>query len=109
MSDPFPLVDVVPCGGCGRSVPPRLTVCPSCHGLIHRAALESLSAQATAAEQAGDWAAAARLWRGAPPPPPPPPKTKDPPPAPGNGPPRPRRHNPPPQPRGGGGGAAPPA
>jgi len=30
-----------------------------------RAALESLSAQATAAEQAGDWAAAARLWRDA--------------------------------------------
>ncbi len=46
-------------------MPPRLTVCPSCHGLIHRAELESLSAQAAAAEQAGDWAAAARLWRDA--------------------------------------------
>ena len=63
MSEPLPLVNVIPCGACGRSVPPRLTVCPSCHGLIHRAALESLAAQATAAEQAGDWAAAARLWR----------------------------------------------
>jgi Zn-dependent protease len=65
MADPFPLVDVVPCGGCGRSVPPRLTVCPSCHGLIHRAELEALSAQATAAESAGDWPQAARLWRDA--------------------------------------------
>lgn len=46
-------------------MPPRLKVCPSCHGLIHRAQLESLSAQATAAEGHGDWAEAARLWRDA--------------------------------------------
>ncbi len=63
MSEPLLSTRVIDCGGCGRSVPWMLTVCPSCHGLIHRVQLESLSAQASRAEEAGEWSEAARLWR----------------------------------------------
>lgn len=66
MSDALAVVpNTIPCDGCGNPVPPRLTVCPSCHSLIHRTRLESLSAAAEAAESAEAWAQAVRYWRDA--------------------------------------------
>lgn len=65
MSESPALPSSIPCDGCGKPVPPRLTVCPSCHGLIHRTKLQSLAAAAEAAESAEAWAQAVRYWRDA--------------------------------------------
>ena len=65
MSESLTLPHVMACSGCGNAVPLRLTVCPSCHALIHRAQLQSLAAEAEAAERVGAWAQAVRLWRDA--------------------------------------------
>lgn len=65
MSETLALPQVAACGGCGNAVPLRLTVCPSCHTLIHRAQLESMAADAESAERVGAWRDALRLWRDA--------------------------------------------
>jgi Zn-dependent protease len=63
MSDVMTLPHAVACGGCGNAVPTRLTVCPSCHALLHRERLQSLAAEAETAEGNGLWPEAVRAWR----------------------------------------------
>lgn len=58
------MADVV-CGGCGNTVPERLTICPSCHGLVHRARLESIAREAEQAAAIRDFEREGRLWRDA--------------------------------------------
>ncbi len=65
MAETLVLPELIACGGCGHAVPPRLTVCPSCHALVHRARLEALAAAAEDAERAEAWQQAVRLWRDA--------------------------------------------
>lgn len=55
----------VACGGCGSVVPDRLTVCPSCLGLVHRARLEAIAAEAKQRAAIGDFESEARSWRDA--------------------------------------------
>jgi Zn-dependent protease len=79
------------CASCGTPLPPLALNCPSCHQLVHAAALENLALRARERETTGDHTGAAALWRqalallppessqaaairqrlGAPPPPPP--------------------------------------
>src|SRR5258708_5551885 len=65
MSETLVLPELIGCGGCGHPVPPRLTVCPSCHALVHRVKLEQLAAAAAEAERTGAWDQAGRLGRNA--------------------------------------------
>ena len=51
------------CPDCGVAVAPDLQACPSCGKLIHSETLKKLAAQATSAEQAGDYSAALSAWR----------------------------------------------
>ena len=55
----------VACSVCSHVVSDLLTICPSCRGLVHRARLQSIAADADQAAANGDFAREARLWRDA--------------------------------------------
>jgi Zn-dependent protease len=51
------------CAACGTPLAPLELSCPSCHQLVHAAALEDLAQRARVCESTGDRAGAAALWR----------------------------------------------
>jgi Zn-dependent protease len=53
----------VKCADCGQDVAPGFQACPTCGRLVHSETLKKLAAQASAAEQAGDFSAALSSWR----------------------------------------------
>jgi len=55
----------IACGSCAHTVSDRLTVCPSCTGLVHRARLQSIAVEAEEAAASKDFEREARLWRDA--------------------------------------------
>jgi Zn-dependent protease len=53
------------CSACGGEIAPALLACPSCHSLVHAAALKSVSEEAARAAERGDLHAELQAWRGA--------------------------------------------
>lgn len=51
------------CAGCGTHVSASLRSCPTCHRLVHAAALKDLAARADAAAAAGETQQALEAWR----------------------------------------------
>ena len=51
------------CPACAAALAPSLLACPSCHALVHAAALKQLAATADVAARAGDPSAALAAWR----------------------------------------------